>query len=476
MGDTVTKSRGISLIGKIGVGDLGTLNTVAAYNVVNTNNKSDVDGTALNLGDFEMYLRGHNYIGEANFVSNKFAGFTLTTGVFFLEKHEAYSPYLFNARFSFASGATPTIYPVFPAQFPYRGGANAYFGDLYKKSYAAYGELSYDITDRLTATVAGRYSWETQQASNTPVIGSFTPGSARPELLPDPRGAFRFSKFTPRAVLRYKFDDSNMIYASYSQGFKSGYVNVANIRCADTTGNLSCIDAPVKPEVVEAFEGGYKGRLSSNLDVNLSIFHYNYKDIQVFVYNPILGSRFENAATGKIKGADIDFHYRPANRLTINGGLSYLHARYGSFPAATVYIPNACPAVTGLPAGSFCGNTQTSDNVTGKHLLRTPTWTANLSGNWKHDTKAGELGLYVGGNYNSGMYFDPNNRIRQSGYVLLDGEISIQPTDLPGARLSIWGKNLTNKTYLQSVLESQLADSVSYAEPRTYGFKLEYQF
>lgn len=476
VGDTVTRSRGVSLIGKIGVEELGTLNTVAAYNVVNTDNHSDIDGTAVNLGDFTMNLRGHNYIGEANFVSNKFAGFTLTTGVFFLEKHEGYSPYLFNSRFSFAPGTPPSVYPELPAPSPYRGGEGAYFGDSHKTSYAVYGELNYDITDQLTVTLAGRYSRETQRASNTPIIGAYVPGTPRPNLLPDPRGGFHFSKFTPRAVLRYKANDDHVFYLSYSQGFKSGYVNVANIRCGDATNDFSCIDAPVKPEVVEAFEGGYKGRLFHGLDVNISVFHYNYKDIQVFVYNPILGSRFENAATGKITGADIDIHYRPTPSLTLNGGLSYLHTRYGSFPAATVYIPNPCPASTGLPAGSLCGNSQTAQDVSGNRLLRTPTWTANLSANWVHDTAAGEIGFYAGGSYNSGMYFDPGNRIRQDGYILLDGELSLKPAALPAMRVSVWGKNLTNKTYLQSALQSQLADSVSYAEPRTYGVKFEYQF
>ena len=43
-------------------------------------------------------------------------------------------------------------------------------------------------------------------------------------------------------------------------------------------------------------------------------------------------------------------------------------------------------------------------------------------------------------------------------------------------RLVLWGKNLTNKAYLQSVLESALADASSYGEPRTFGVRAEFKF
>src|SRR3546814_17759291 len=60
-------------------------------------------------------------------------------------------------------------------------------------------------------------------------------------------------------------------------------------------------------------------------------------------------------------------------------------------------------------------------------------------------------------------------RVRQGKYALLDGEISFAPSSFDGMKVVIWGKNLTNHEYLQSVLESELGDGVSFADPRTYG-------
>ncbi len=108
--------------------------------------------------------------------------------------------------------------------------------------------------------------------------------------------------------------------------------------------------------------------------------------------------------------------------------------------------------------------------------MRTPEWSANLSMNWDHKMAAGDLGVYVGGSYSSGIYFDPLNRVHQKPYALLDAELSFAPSAVPGLRVVLWGKNLTNKAYLQSVLESALADASSYGDPRTYGVRAEFKF
>ena len=97
--------------------------------------------------------------------------------------------------------------------------------------------------------------------------------------------------------MRYKPDGNNTLYASYSQGFKSGYVNTSNINAC--TPSPACIDRPVDPETVNAYEIGYKDRLlDGRLDLTLAAFHYDYKNIQVFVFipGPPPISSFQNAA------------------------------------------------------------------------------------------------------------------------------------------------------------------------------------
>jgi iron complex outermembrane receptor protein len=159
------------------------------------------------------------------------------------------------------------------------------------------------VTSRLTLSAGGRYAYEKVEAFNTPTFGILPLTPPNPAPLADPRGSFTFKKFTPKAVIRYRPDDNTTLYASYSQGFKSGYVNTNQINaCAPSP---TCIPAPVKPETVDAFEVGFKGRIANALDVNLAAFHYKYKDIQIFTFTPPAASTFKNAAAGRINGFEL---------------------------------------------------------------------------------------------------------------------------------------------------------------------------
>src|SRR5262249_24935065 len=156
-------------------------------------NFADVDQTPITTGDFQFRVKEHDFIQEVNFVSNKLGRFAFTVGGFFMDKVERYAPQVFNARFSFAPGVQPAIYPNVPDPFPY--GRSDDVAKNHKKSYAVYAEANYDITDQLTLTVAGRYSWESQLVFNSPLPPGFRWGDPLISPQVDPRGAHHFSKF-----------------------------------------------------------------------------------------------------------------------------------------------------------------------------------------------------------------------------------------------------------------------------------------
>ena len=66
--------------------------------------------------------------------------------------------------------------------------------------------------------------------------------------------------------------------------------------------------------------------------------------------------------------------------------------------------------------------------------------------------------------------------MKQKPYALLNAEISFEPSAIQGLRLVLWGRNLTNHNYLQSVLQTDYADAVSWAPPRQYGGRVEFRF
>jgi iron complex outermembrane receptor protein len=364
---------------------------------------------------------------------------------------------------------TPTPYPAAPAPDL----TLLDYEKTVKNSYAAYLELNYDITDKLTITAAGRYSIERVLAFHRQYFAY----PASPMVYPDPRGQFTFRKFTPRAVIRYKPNENHTFYASYSQGFKSGFVDAVLVgSCPGGPGDPSCLPTPVKPETVDAFEIGYKGRFAGGrVNVSLAAFHYNYKNIQVFIYQPPTGF-YQNAASGRLNGFDFDLSVDATRDLTLTVGGTYVDSKYTDFKSASVFrlnTPAEC-AASFLPYP--CGNTQFNANVTGNQLQNAPKFTATAAIDFHHDFPRGRLGINVNGNYNSGFPFDVNGHIRQHRYALLNAEVSVSPAALPGVRIVAWGKNLTDHDYLQSTLPTAYADLVSWALPRTYGVRAEYRF
>jgi iron complex outermembrane recepter protein len=454
-----TKAHGVSLASKFEIGSAGTLNAISSYRNTDVLQILGLDQTPVNTLSIYLPIKERDFIQEVTFVSNPVGPALISAGLFYMNKLERYVPQL---SVLYPSGPGGLFNTAFPALNPI--GSLGGFSRSSKRSFAAFAELTFNLTDQLSIIAAGRYSHERQQVWNRPSPFTWKVGDPQLVPLPDPRGAFTFDKFTPRAVIRFKPNSDHTVFASYSQGFKSGYVNPGNVNAC--TPQPACLDAPVRPETVDAFEIGYKGRIASGLDVNLSGFHYIYKDIQVFVYNPgpPPASTYQNAARGEINGFEVEINWRPLRDLTLNFGGSYLDAKYKDFRAATVYIPNGF------------GNTQTAQDVTGKRMMRTPEWTLNGSARYSRETGAGLIGGYLAVSYNSGIFFDPNNRIVQPGYALVDAELSFAPSGMRGLRLVVWGKNLTDRAVLQMAISSQIADQTSYAEPRTFGVRAEYSF
>lgn len=430
---------GVSLLGEFTTG-AGTISTVTAYGNVKVRNTVDIDYTATNVGDEDLRINQHDFVQEVNFTSERFGRARVAAGLFYLANREDYVPQLFNGYFT-AVGDPVTVYPATPAPLF----VIPQYATNKKRSYAAYAELTYDLTDALTVSVAGRYSYEQQRTYN---------GFAPEQVPANPNNPFTFKKFTPRATARYKLDDRSNLYATYSQGFKSGFANVGDFN-----------DPAVRPEVVYAYEVGYKGRPLDWLTLNLAAFHYDYKNLQVFVYVPPVGI-YENAASARINGFDFDATATLTRNLTITAGASVLHARYRRYPNAGVYTPNAF---------GF-GNDFAEVDASGHHLPRAPKFTANLAANYGIDTSSGRIGLYASGAYSSGITYDPIGAVRQGRHATINGELSFAPSALHGLRLIVWTKNLTNQHVLSSVLESQFVYGGSYAEPRTFGGRVEFQF
>ena len=336
-------------------------------------------------------------------------------------------------------------------------------------SYAGFGEASYDfgpfkLTGGLRYT-SDKYDLDVVRKNAGGVVLAPTPFSRNST----------FEKLTYRAVLDYHFTRDVMAYASYSRGFHSGGYNASAPTLV--SGGVTVIAPPIQPEVIDAYEIGLKSELfDRRLRLNLSAFHYNYKNMQVTVVG-IAQQTILNAAAAKMDGVDVDFELAPLRGLTLRGGVSYLNARFASFPNGPYLIANPAtcsptPQTTGTPTGGYA---TCSVDLSGKDTPRAPTFSGSFSGTYSFDTSLGNFALTAAVYHNSGYAWDADNVVRQPDYTTLASTLSWMSTD-KHLEVRIWGKNLTDAYYGIYAGQSPLKSSVVPAMPRTYGGTLAVHF
>ncbi len=320
------------------------------------------------------------------------------------------------------------------------------------RSYAFFGEATYDITARLHLTGGIRYNLDHKYLYAD--IGPLIPLPANLT----PRQDKAWPSWTPKVSLRYDLTDRSSVYFTFNEGFKSGAYQASAFTLP-----------PVTPEKVTAFEAGFKGKVFDQLDVNLAAFHYDYTNLQTTAFiNNLPTATVTNSGTASIKGLDVESTLRASQDLTFRAGLSVLDAHYKSFPGAQFLTPRF---LNGRPNG----NATVSGNATGHKLIKSPSWTLNLNANYEHEFNWGTFAVNGTMFHSDKFFFDADNRVTQPAYTSFAGQISYVPPD-SNFKFSVWGTNLSNVAVIGGTLINGQADGVSWAAPRMVGMRVEYKY
>lgn len=327
---------------------------------------------------------------------------------------------------------------------------------------AAYAQASYEILPNTNLTLGGRYNYEHKSVSGTESYTAFGapagsvpfPDTSPPASVPTKA---TFKRFNYRIALDHKFGPDILGYISYNTGFKSGGFVLAK-RDAQ----------PFKPEDIKATEVGLKTQLfDRRVRLNISAFHYDYKNIQVQRFDA--GSQLiYNGAKARMYGVDLDGEIIIAQGLSLNGGLSYIHDRFKSFPLADSNAPRpGCP--TPPPGGVV------QCEAAGNKLAQTPTLSFNIGGDYSIDTGIGKIALNATYFRQSKVYAAADNIAFQKAYDLINA--SIAWTDKSEhVTVKLWGKNLGKTVYTTSLIEGFTGLDVAYGYPRTYGVTAGFKF
>lgn len=332
-------------------------------------------------------------------------------------------------------------------------------GGVVVHSEALYGDATYNVWNNLFLTAGLRYSHDELHEY-------FESG---PYFVPYTQADTGFVHWSPRFVARYDVDDRSNIYASYSTGYKRGAFNA-----------LGLSTVPVKPETITAYEVGYK-RSDRGYHVEAAAFYYDYSNLQV---NQFLEQTtiLVNAAKARIYGAELGGGLNFLEHFTLEGGLSYVHARYLSFPNAPAEAwcpPSAAPCtannVEGAPGGrqTFpAGIEDYPGNAAGNPLTNSPDFSAKLNLIYQHELPVGSMVLSSNVAYQTAVYFDFFKQVEQPAYVVANLSASWLSPDHK-YDLSVFCDNVGNEAYINSGFVQPIVFTVHYAPPRVVGVRFK---
>ncbi|CAN5204826.1 TonB-dependent receptor [soil metagenome] len=332
-------------------------------------------------------------------------------------------------------------------------------GDITTDSVSGFGEVTIPLGASTTITAGARYTNDQRSITGqTVVVGSNVPGSTNVIVaLPVGNGDFKESKPTWRVSLNHNFTPEILGYISYNRGFKSGNFNT-----------VAPSDPAFNSEVIDAYEVGAKTTFFDHrLRFNAAAFYYKYDNLQL---NQLSGSslRTTNAGAAEIKGVDVDGEFAVSSNLRLRFGAALLDAEYSDYTGAqwSVRNPNGTTTIgSGGPNGDLTGNS----------LTRSPKATFNIGAFGTFPLGDGKIeanGTYV---YNSGFYWEPDNRLKQRSYGLVNGQIGWTP-DTGRWGVKAFVKNLFDKEYSVWQVATTNGDLYAPAPPRTFGGELSFKF
>ncbi|MEL7298495.1 MAG: TonB-dependent receptor [Pseudomonadota bacterium] len=368
-------------------------------------------------------------------------------------------------------------------------GLNAFtLGDVDTSTWALFADFSYDVTDRLSVSLGGRYTSDERDSRvlRQTLIGGtsdFFGGTAVPiATTSDFQGSETFTEFTPRLSVSYAATDSTNVYFTYSEGFKGGSFDprALSTGAPDIDGN-GTVDASdvfefmlFQPETVDSFEVGLKGSwLDNRLSANIALFRAQYDDVQIpgsvgldtdgdGLDDSFVGVT-SNAADADITGAELESTLFVTDHLSFNASVGYMQAVFNEFIDAF-------------------GADVSSERV----FQNTPDWTAQGRINYQRDLPLfgmqGDISLSAAVSHRStaSQFETPNAFLDQPSFNIWDAS-AVWNSEDGHWTLGLHGKNLADEEYKVAgyffpTLGIEGSITAFYGNPRVFTATVDYRF
>ena len=205
-------------------------------------------------------------------------------------------------------------------------------------SYAAYGEATFNLSDKASIILGGRYTHDSLLATYTRASSAFDPTKPfTPFFGPNVIGIqpFKNDNLSGRVIGRYFWTEDVMTYLSYSRGYKGPGIDVAesvNVAAKFQPGGLPVL----KPEIPTLLEAGIRTALFNKaLTTNITVYHQELKNLQTITPSAIGSALNVGIDLIRSKGIELEAILRPAALpgLTLTGGYTLNDIKIAKFAA-----------------------------------------------------------------------------------------------------------------------------------------------
>lgn len=320
--------------------------------------------------------------------------------------------------------------------------------DQKTEQIAGFGELTFNITDKLAVT-GGLRVFQVKQRNITTAGGLLNDGDTFENI------SSKFSSSTKKALVQYKFSRDHMIFAQAVQGYRNGGPNsaVPLTACGPDLEDFGYSEAPSSygPDKLWNYEFGSKNTfLGGKAQVNASAFLIKWDRIQNTVALRCGLSFVDNTGKAESRGFDMDVSVQPVRGLHLAGSVSYVDAK----------LTEVAQGVAG---------------AVGDPLPLIGKWSWNASAAYEHPVAEGMSAFaraeinFVDDRWNT--YRSIRARaVKMDDYTTVSARIGVQGDNWSAA---IFGTNLTNKRY---VLFVNANNYENVSRPRTVGINVRAGF
>jgi iron complex outermembrane receptor protein len=326
------------------------------------------------------------------------------------------------------------------------GSVNTDTNDYRTTSYAAFGQLVWNYSEKASATLGLRYTYEEKQRKGSQITNPTTvldlPPIAGPDVFYD--SSRNDSDLSPSLNLRYFFDPDIMTYGLVSRGFKSGGFNQRR----EVVGS----NGEFNEEIATNYELGWKTSWGARrLQFNGTLFYVDYGDFQSQTFD---GSsvRVTNAGNLESYGAELELLFAPTADLVVGTAVGYDKAQYGSFDNGQCTVDQAFYeyyVVQGAQTGSPGTSSNCTQDLKGKPLANAPEW--NVSSYVQYDKDLGaDLFMLLRLEYSYiDDYFleedlDPN--LKNNAVDIVNLRLGLASQDRRW-EVTLWGRNMLDEKY-----------------------------